>query len=77
VAIVDGCDLIPCLTPVAGAYLENLRHASPTVQRVSLADKLHNARSLLAGAGEIPSGLISVMAGRYIMVLQVIGAGVP
>ncbi len=29
-------------------YLENLRHASLAVRRVSLADKLHNARSLLA-----------------------------
>ncbi|MBD2023917.1 HD domain-containing protein [Leptolyngbya sp. FACHB-711] len=28
-------------------YLENLRAASPEVVRVSLADKLHNARSLL------------------------------
>ena len=28
-------------------YLEHLRHASPEARRVSLADKLHNARSLL------------------------------
>lgn len=27
---------------------ENLRHASPSVRLVSLADKLHNARCLLA-----------------------------
>ncbi|CEJ48081.1 HD domain-containing protein [Umezakia ovalisporum] len=29
-------------------YLQNLHHASPSVRLVSLADKLHNARSLLA-----------------------------
>ncbi|MDI6696477.1 MAG: HD domain-containing protein [Anaerolineales bacterium] len=29
------------------AYLEHLIHASPEVRRVSLADKLHNARSIL------------------------------
>jgi len=28
-------------------YLEHLRHATPEVRRVSLADKLHNARSIL------------------------------
>jgi (p)ppGpp synthase/HD superfamily hydrolase len=29
-------------------YIEHLKHASPEVRRVSLADKLHNARSILA-----------------------------
>lgn len=29
-------------------YLEHLRNADPAVRRVSLADKLHNARSILA-----------------------------
>ena len=29
-------------------YIEHMRHASPEVRRVSLADKLHNARSTLA-----------------------------
>ena len=29
-------------------YLEHLQSASPSVRRVSLADKLHNARSILA-----------------------------
>ena len=29
-------------------YLEQMRHASPSVLKVSLADKLHNARSILA-----------------------------
>jgi (p)ppGpp synthase/HD superfamily hydrolase len=36
-------------------YLNHLRHASPEVRRVSLADKLHNARSILQdlqGAGD-------------------------
>jgi (p)ppGpp synthase/HD superfamily hydrolase len=52
VAIVDGCtesDTIPKppWQERKTRYLENLRHASPEVRRVSLADKLHNARSLL------------------------------
>jgi (p)ppGpp synthase/HD superfamily hydrolase len=29
-------------------YIEKMRHASPEVRRVSMADKLHNARSILA-----------------------------
>jgi len=29
-------------------YIEQMRHASPSVLRVSMADKLHNARSILA-----------------------------
>lgn len=29
-------------------YIERMRHASPQVRRVSMADKLHNARSILA-----------------------------
>lgn len=29
-------------------YIEQMRHASPSVLRVSIADKLHNARSILA-----------------------------
>ncbi|NJL52846.1 MAG: HD domain-containing protein [Hydrococcus sp. SU_1_0] len=29
-------------------YIEGMRHASPQVRRVSMADKLHNARSILA-----------------------------
>ncbi|MBD2435559.1 HD domain-containing protein [Nostoc sp. FACHB-110] len=53
VAIVDGCtesDIYPKppWQERKQKYLENLRHASPSVRRVSLADKLHNARSLLA-----------------------------
>lgn len=53
VAIVDGCtesDTLPKppWQERKTRYLENLRHASPAVRRVSLADKLHNARSLLA-----------------------------
>jgi (p)ppGpp synthase/HD superfamily hydrolase len=30
------------------AYIEKFRHASPAIRRVSLSDKLHNARSILA-----------------------------
>lgn len=53
VAIVDGCTEWsqppkPPWKQRKQAYLENLRHASSSVRRVSLADKLHNARSLLA-----------------------------
>jgi (p)ppGpp synthase/HD superfamily hydrolase len=29
-------------------YLTHLKHASPEIRRISLADKLHNARSILA-----------------------------
>jgi (p)ppGpp synthase/HD superfamily hydrolase len=52
VAIIDGCtewDSLPkpSWQERKNRYLENLRHASASVRRVSLADKLHNARSLL------------------------------
>ena len=53
VAIIDGCTECdtypkPPWEERKKTYLHNLRHASPSVRRVSLADKLHNARSLLA-----------------------------
>lgn len=53
VAIIDGCTECdtypkPPWEERKQKYLENLRHATPSVRRVSLADKLHNARSLLA-----------------------------
>lgn len=53
VAIVDGCTESdthpkPPWQERKQRYLENLHHASASVRRVSLADKLHNARSLLA-----------------------------
>jgi (p)ppGpp synthase/HD superfamily hydrolase len=52
-AIVDGCTETdtsprPPWQVRKTAYLETLKKASPEVRRVSLADKLHNARSLLA-----------------------------
>ncbi|MEO1373497.1 MAG: HD domain-containing protein [Cyanobacteria bacterium J06635_10] len=52
VAIIDGCTECdtypkPPWEERKRKYLENLRHATPSVRRVSLADKLHNARSLL------------------------------
>jgi (p)ppGpp synthase/HD superfamily hydrolase len=52
VAIVDGCtecdtEPKPPWEERKQRYLTNLRHASPSVRRVSLADKLHNAHSLL------------------------------
>ncbi|MEM9925246.1 MAG: HD domain-containing protein [Cyanobacteria bacterium P01_D01_bin.50] len=54
VAIIDGCTESdtypkPPWEERKQKYLENLRHATPSVRRVSLADKLHNARSLLEG----------------------------
>ncbi|MBO3463297.1 HD domain-containing protein [Aetokthonos hydrillicola Thurmond2011] len=53
VAIVDGCTEYdtnpkPPWLERKKRYLENISHASPSIRRVSLADKLHNARSLLA-----------------------------
>jgi (p)ppGpp synthase/HD superfamily hydrolase len=52
VEIIDGCSECdtypkPPWKERKHKYLENLRHASPSVRLVSLADKLHNARSLL------------------------------
>ena len=53
VAIVDGCtdaETIP-KPPWRGrneAYIAHLRHAPVEVRRVSAADKLHNARAILA-----------------------------
>lgn len=52
-AIVNGCtetDVTPKLSWQVRkmAYLKGLQQAPPDVRRVSLADKLHNARSLLA-----------------------------
>lgn len=52
-AIIDGCTEWdtppkPPWQERKNRYIEKLRHASPSVRRVSLADKLHNARSLLA-----------------------------
>lgn len=35
-------------------YLEQMRRASPEVRRISLADKLHNARSLLVALRQAP-----------------------
>jgi (p)ppGpp synthase/HD superfamily hydrolase len=55
VEIIDGCtecDTVP-KPPWKERklkYLENIRHAYPSVRLISIADKLHNARSLLADA---------------------------
>jgi (p)ppGpp synthase/HD superfamily hydrolase len=50
--IVDGCtdtyeNPKPAWRPRKEKYIEHLRTAPPDVWRVSLADKLHNARSIL------------------------------
>jgi (p)ppGpp synthase/HD superfamily hydrolase len=52
VAIVDGCtesdtEPKPPWRERKERYLEQLRQGSPSVRRVALADKLHNARSIL------------------------------
>jgi Guanosine polyphosphate pyrophosphohydrolases/synthetases len=53
VSIVDGCTE-SCTIPKPPwrdrklRYIEQMRHASPSVLRVSMADKLHNARSIFA-----------------------------
>jgi (p)ppGpp synthase/HD superfamily hydrolase len=55
VEIIDGCTECdtypkPPWKERKLKYLENIRHASPSVKLISLADKLHNARSLLVDA---------------------------
>lgn len=55
--IVAGCTEMAQYPPLSWyerkqQYLEHLRHASPSVRRVVLADKLHNVRSLLASLSE-------------------------
>jgi len=52
VAIVDGCTEFDTLPKPPWRerkqrYLEQLRQGTPSVRRVALADKLHNARTLL------------------------------
>jgi (p)ppGpp synthase/HD superfamily hydrolase len=51
--IVDGCtdtyeDPKPAWRPRKEAYVADVAEASPSIQLVSAADKLHNARSILA-----------------------------
>lgn len=62
IAIVDGCtewdtQPKPPWKERKKKFLENLRCASLSVRRVSLADKLHNARSLLADLRQYGSGI--------------------
>lgn len=70
VEIVDGCtewDTYPKppWEERKQRYLHNLRHASSSVRLVSLADKLHNARSLLADLRQHGSSIWSQFkAGR-------------
>ncbi len=46
------------------AYLEHLPQASPSVLRVSLADKLHNARSILADFNRVGDEIWERFHGR-------------
>lgn len=51
-AIVNACTIPPCSASQTWKshkldYLNQIRHASPEAQRVILADKLHNVRSLV------------------------------
>ncbi len=61
-AIVEGCtDTFEHPKPPwrrrKEAYLAHLQEASPSVRLVSVADKLHNARSILADYRELGEGL--------------------
>ena len=52
--IVDGCTDTdetpkPPWRDRKESYIENMRRAAPEVRRVSLADKLHNSRTILSG----------------------------
>jgi (p)ppGpp synthase/HD superfamily hydrolase len=62
--IVEGCsdtleDPKPPWRERKEAYLAHLEHAQPEVLRVSLADKLHNARSILSDYREVGEELWS------------------
>lgn len=68
-AIVEGCsDTLeepkPPWRPRKQAYLAHLREAPPSVLRVSLADKLHNARSILADHRAIGDEVFERFNGR-------------
>jgi (p)ppGpp synthase/HD superfamily hydrolase len=67
-AIVDGCtepELTPTMTwkEHKQLYLEQLRQGSPQVRRVALADKLHNARTLLINLRLAGEGIWSEFRG--------------
>jgi (p)ppGpp synthase/HD superfamily hydrolase len=44
-------------------YIAHVRHASPSVRRVSLADKLHNARAVLHDQRQIGDAIFDRFAG--------------
>lgn len=67
--IVEGCtdtfeDPKPSWKPRKDAYLTHLLSASPDVRRVSLADKVHNARTILADLGQMGDSLWERFTGR-------------
>lgn len=69
VQIVDGCSDAetmpkPPWRPRKEAYLAHLRQASPSVRLVSAADKLHNARAILADYRAIGDTLWQRFSGR-------------
>jgi (p)ppGpp synthase/HD superfamily hydrolase len=68
VAIVDGCtefdsEIKPPWRERKQRYLEQLHRGSPSVRRVALADKLHNARSLLKDYRQQGDGMWSAFTG--------------
>jgi (p)ppGpp synthase/HD superfamily hydrolase len=67
-AIVAGCtdsdtEVKPPWRPRKEAYIAHLREAPLSVQRVSAADKLHNARSIVADLHRIGGALFSRFTG--------------
>jgi len=44
-------------------YIAHVRHATPSVRRVSLADKLHNARAILHDQRQIGDAIFDRFAG--------------
>jgi (p)ppGpp synthase/HD superfamily hydrolase len=68
-AIVDGCtdtDLVPKppWRDRKQRYIDHVAAASPSVRLVSMADKLHNARSILGDVRRLGDGAFEKFAGK-------------